>query len=345
VSEVIDSKGSSSFTPILLLIVGLLIGGGGGYLFMSNTYQPLIDDYENQISDYSSEIGRLTTSQEVLESEKSNLESQVTSLARENVELESELIVAENQISTYESQVSSLQSQMSRLQTTSSQKSSEINSLQTEVYDLEFQIDSISEIVVTQHYNWEYGSGYYASEWTWNLPISLGIYLEYYFRPRPSEWKDWIEMITDPDDDYYISTMVQRINEAAYKEGFSESEKVNFVITFVQSLPYTEDSVTTDWNEYPRYPIETLFDRGGDCEDTSILVAALLDRLGYNVCFIFPIDKNHCAVGVAIEGAYGTYYDYEGTKYFYLETTGEGWEIGELPSEYKGSAYIYPINP
>lgn len=354
------SKGSSSATPIILLLVGLLIGGGGGYLVVSNMYQPKITQYENQITDYSEELSSLANSIDILESDKSNLETQITTLTAEkstlqskNSQLESDLNQAEGKITTYESeiislesQISSLESQISSLQTTSSQKSSQINSLQAEINDLEFELYSISEITVTQHYNWEYGSGYYTSEWTWDLPISLGTYIEYYFRDRPSEWRDWVEMAKDPDDDYYITSMVQRINEAAYNEGFSESEKVNFVISFVQNLPYTEDSETTDWDEYPRYPMETLFDRGGDCEDTSILVATLLDRLGYEVCLIIPVDKNHCAVGVSIEGVYGLYYDYEGTKYYYLETTGEGWEIGDIPSEYEGvSAYIFPLNP
>ena len=360
VSEVFNSKGSSSSTPILLLIVGLLIGGGGGYFFTLNTYQPLIDDYEDQISDYSSEIDGLLSAQESLISEKSDLESQVTSLENENSDLESDLIDADERVSSLESdiltlesqqeslesQLTSLQSEISTLQTTLSQKNSLVSSLQAEVDDLDFLLTDISSIVVTQHYDWEFGSGYYSSEWTWDLPISLGTYFDYYYRERPTEWRDWVELVTDPDDDYYITSMVQRINEAAYKEGFSESEKVNFVIAFVQSLPYTVDSVTTDWDEYPRYPIETLFDRGGDCEDTSILVAALLDRLGYEVCLIFPVDKNHCAVGVAIEGIYGSYYEYEGTRYFYLETTGEGWEIGEIPPDYQdSSAYIYLVNP
>ena len=41
-------------------------------------------------------------------------------------------------------------------------------------------------------------------------------------------------------------------------------EKVNLVITFVQSLPYTSDSVTTAFDEYPQYPMETLVEYGGN---------------------------------------------------------------------------------
>lgn len=43
----------------------------------------------------------------------------------------------------------------------------------------------------------------------------------------------------------------------------------------------------------------------------------------------------HVAVGVWCEGCYGTYVRYKGKKYFYLETTYPGWELGEMPDELK----------
>ncbi|MBI5253524.1 MAG: hypothetical protein HY930_03890 [Euryarchaeota archaeon] len=112
----------------------------------------------------------------------------------------------------------------------------------------------------------------------------------------------------------------------------------------MQSLPYTPDNVTTKFDEYPRYPIETLADNGGDCEDASILTAALLSNMGYKVILISP--PEHMAVGIHIEGAYGSYYEIEGRKYFYLETTGKGWKIGEIPEEYRGAEVkIYQLIP
>jgi hypothetical protein len=65
--------------------------------------------------------------------------------------------------------------------------------------------------------------------------------------------------------------------------------------------------------------------------------------MGFDVVLINLPD--HYAVGVAVE-AYGTYWVYEGVDYFYVETTGEGWEIGELPEEHQGApAVIYPLLP
>ena len=74
-------------------------------------------------------------------------------------------------------------------------------------------------------------------------------------------------MCKDSKDDYYIQSLVDGLKTAASNKGYSAYETVEYVITFVQSLTYTVDDETTPWNEYPRYPIETLFDRGGDCED------------------------------------------------------------------------------
>ena len=83
-------------------------------------------------------------------------------------------------------------------------------------------------------------------------------------------------MAKEVGDDYYIDQMVRQINTAALEEHFTKVEKLNFVVDFVQSLPCTVDDETTPYDEYPRYLVETLFDRGGDYEDTAILVAALL---------------------------------------------------------------------
>ena len=101
-----------------------------------------------------------------------------------------------------------------------------------------------------------------------------------------------------------------------------------------QSLPYTLDNVTTPVDEYPRYPIETLVDNGGDCEDTSILASELIRKLGYDTVLIHP--PEHMAVGVYCKDCQGSYYAFHGRNYYYVETTGENWQIGQLPDEYKG---------
>ena len=71
-------------------------------------------------------------------------------------------------------------------------------------------------------------------------------------------------------------------------------------------------------------------------------MGAFLDVL-YYVVLINP--PGHMAVGIGI-GASGTYWKLDGVKFFYLETTGEGWGIGEMPPEYDGeTSYIYEMEP
>lgn len=193
---------------------------------------------------------------------------------------------------------------------------------------------------ITREYRWDYAG----HEWTWALPVPQALYDHYSSIPRaPTE--NYSIYVTHPADDSYVEALVDKIEEAAESEGFDEWETVNFAVCFVQSLPYTSDSATTPYDEYPRYPVETLVDGGGDCEDTSILMAAVLDEMGYGVILLSL--PQHMAVGVlGGEGTYGTYWEHNGKRYFYLETTGEGWQIGELPVAYEGeSADIYDIVP
>jgi hypothetical protein len=74
-------------------------------------------------------------------------------------------------------------------------------------------------------------------------------------------------------------------------------------------------------------------------------LASIIDKMGYGVVLI--ILPNHAGVGVkGGDNLYGTYWEYKGSKYYYVETTGENWGIGELPDEYENTAAsIYPMIP
>jgi hypothetical protein len=107
----------------------------------------------------------------------------------------------------------------------------------------------------------------------------------------------------------------------------------------------TEEDVTAPWDGRPKYPVETLVDLGGDSEDTSILTAAILHEMGYDVALIFFEDLKHVIVGVGPGGGiFGTYYESHGTRYFFLETTGDGWKVGEKPTILDPEQiHIYPF--
>ena len=124
---------------------------------------------------------------------------------------------------------------------------------------------------------------------------------------------------------------------------WSKRDRVDFVLSFVQSLPYTHDDVTTGYDEFRRYAVETLIEGGGDCEDTTILVAAILRGLGEKTVLIFT--PGHIALGVSGNFT-GTSVTYNGTKYYYCETTGTGWTVGDMPpSSGTTVTHILPLAP
>jgi hypothetical protein len=197
-----------------------------------------------------------------------------------------------------------------------------------------------SDILVTRTYKWSYNG----QDWTWELQIPDQLYEYYKGLPR-APTSNYSIYVTHPSDDLYISKLNTKLLEAVAQKGYSDIETVSFAASFVQSLPYVTDIISTGYDEYARFPMETLVDSGGDCEDTSILLASLLNGMGYNVVLINP--PEHVAVGVAgVEGAYGTYWEYQGEKYYYLETTGENWQLGEIPDQYQNvQAKIYSLQP
>ena len=113
----------------------------------------------------------------------------------------------------------------------------------------------------------------------------------------------------------------------------TEKEQIQLALTFVQSLPYAYDSATKSTDEYLRYPIETLVDGCGDCEDKVALLAALLYEM--DVDFILLILPEHMAVGVHCDGVEANWYLlFHDKQYYYLETTMEGWQMGQIPEDY-----------
>jgi len=196
------------------------------------------------------------------------------------------------------------------------------------------------DVVIMRSYKWEYDG----KEWTWELPIPEGLYHYYKEMPRSSA-NNYSVYVTHPLDDEYIGQLAVAIKDAADNNRYSKYKTIGLAAAFVQNLPYNSDSETTPYDEYPRYPIETMVDSGGDCEDTSILLASILDSMGYSVVLLNP--PHHWAVGVLWgQSVHGRYYPYNGGNYYYLETTNPGWRMGELPQNYRFvPAHVYGIEP
>jgi len=114
----------------------------------------------------------------------------------------------------------------------------------------------------------------------------------------------------------------------------NDPNKLNIAIDFVQSMTYQYDIEYNRNRDYPKYAIETIVDERGDCEDTSFLMSSILESLGVDTILLLYSD--HMAIGVECSSCSGTYYNHNGKKYYFLETTGASgsWEIGRIWGKY-----------
>jgi hypothetical protein len=130
--------------------------------------------------------------------------------------------------------------------------------------------------------------------------------------------------------DPVIQTIAKDIADASVSVG--DPCKYCLAIDFVESMTYQYDIDYNSNIEYPKYAIETIVDERGDCEDTSFLMASILEALDVDTVLLLYSD--HMAVGFASISCPGNYYNYHGRNYCFLETT-------SVPDNPQGIFYLW----
>jgi hypothetical protein len=143
-------------------------------------------------------------------------------------------------------------------------------------------------------YSWDFAGG---SFWL-VLQLDSGLYNTYRTEEKPVRLVQsgttyaaepaYDIYVSDPRDDAFIGRLARELRRMAQAAGLNATQELSFALSFVQGLPYTSDSVTTGFDEYPRYPLETLVDNGGDCEDSAILFASIAQALGHEAILLSP---------------------------------------------------------
>lgn len=183
---------------------------------------------------------------------------------------------------------------------------------------------------VTKEFNWKTNDGKHKMNVTLEIDKNMYDYFRSLKRSLTPFDGHMALYITEENNLAILEDIAGQIKSRCEELGYDDRRTLMEVINFVQSLDYVLDSDSRDVEDYSKYPIETLYDESGDCEDTSILLAGLAKAMGYDVIYIWYL-SGHMAVGIYTEDYDGKYFEYEGRNYFYIETTGEGWEIGEEP--------------
>ncbi len=208
-----------------------------------------------------------------------------------------------------------------------------------------FQTVSAQSTNNSQQYDKQFVWDYGGHHWVWNLSIPANLFNAY--QSVQDDVRTQIPLSRfgyfTTTSDSFMQQLAQNLNSTAHQYGYSSLDELNFVLSFVQSIPYATDANSTGYQDYPRFPVETLVDDIGDCKSHSVLFATLSIMLGYGAIFINPPD--HLAVGILGDNLSGTYWTYQNQNYYYCETTGSGFTIGQLPTEFNGqSAYAYGID-
>ena len=209
---------------------------------------------------------------------------------------------------------------------------------------------------VRKVYTWQYPGNSQArsragtASFTVELAVSQSRYAENRDQPRERNLKRWDIYVTAPIPE--VEVLAGKLLALGRDRGYCSLEQVCNTLAFTQQcIRYEPDCSpeTSNLIDSPKYPIESLIEESGDCADQAILAAALLKRMGFDVALLFC--PGHAAIGVAgaehLPGAYVAD-PVTGVRFFYAETTADGWHLGELPEDVesyllKGQLEMVPV--
>jgi len=191
---------------------------------------------------------------------------------------------------------------------------------------------------IYRHYLWTYNDGV----WQWDLLIPGWLYYEYQQRSRITYKQSdyYAYYILDPLDDLYLENVAQAIS---ITQGGDYYRSLEDMLCFVQGAIGYDYLEGAGYFEYPRYPVETLVEQIGDCEDTAILYASLARTLGYGALLaildtnhdgkadhaaaLVPVDETYRATVICPNGFEKSFWEYGGQLYAFAETAVDGWYL------------------
>lgn len=183
---------------------------------------------------------------------------------------------------------------------------------------------SLDKGVRSDVYGWRSSDGYNITE----LQISEEDYRNSFQRNTVRHSSFYVSSPTsfiEPDDQY-----VKQIASGIEALGDTDYQRASYALSFVQSLHYYSDEQLYGQDEFWAYPIETLYQHGGDCEDLSVLLCSIL--LAMDIDCVLLDFEGHVSAGACV-GGQGAYYSLDGKRYYVCEPTGTGPIGSDSPRE------------
>jgi hypothetical protein len=184
-----------------------------------------------------------------------------------------------------------------------------------------------------QHFTWKYEG--HRFDLTIKLPVAT--YTHYHIRSKTLPYDTY----TKEDSAYrYMRDIAYALRSLAKPYRFNNREMAEYILSFVQALPYVSDPPE---DEYSRAPAESLMERREDCEDFSICFCSICSALGYYTALIEIPEQEHMAAGIDVEGTGDSYKGASGRGYLFCECT-SAWPMGQssFPND---SVMVFEIPP
>jgi hypothetical protein len=150
-------------------------------------------------------------------------------------------------------------------------------------------------------------------------------------------------------DIYYMKEIISMYDSIRNARNLNETDFANMIVSSVQSIPYAlivasscqEPEVQEMVNEFQcsclgnirnygiQSPIEFMYNQMGDCDTRAVFLYLVLKYFGYDVA-VFVSEYYAHAVLAIHTNATGLYMMRDGKRYYFWETTAEGFVPGEL---------------
>jgi len=146
-----------------------------------------------------------------------------------------------------------------------------------------------------------------------------------------SQRADWVgghyrSFVDEKHQGPFFEALLGALHAVRQERTLDSSRYVELVTSMAQTMEYRVDPASLA----AKFPIETFSDGYGDCDDKTLLAAAVLARDGYDVAILFFEPEKHVALGIRAPGL-----EYPGTGYAYAEMTGASL-VGIVPAKLAG---------